>query len=96
MQKTTIRPAYPAQDAAAKSAAGGGRSTPCPSCRGELYRVPRRLMDRIQSVFVPVHRYRCMEMGCAWEGKLRRELGCSASAPRQHMLEPSRMGPPRS
>lgn len=43
----------------------------CPRCKGSIYRVPRRMVDRILSLFVPVHRYRCSVMGCDWEGNLR-------------------------
>lgn len=43
----------------------------CPRCKGSIYRVPRRTVDRILSLFVPVHRYRCSMMGCDWEGNLR-------------------------
>lgn len=43
----------------------------CPRCKGAVYRIPRRFVDLLLSVFVPVHRYRCDEMGCTWEGNLR-------------------------
>lgn len=43
----------------------------CPRCKGSVYRVPRRFVDLLLSVVVPVHRYRCDEMGCNWEGNLR-------------------------
>jgi len=43
----------------------------CPRCNGSVYRVPRRVVDRLLSVFVAVHRHRCDEMGCYWEGNLR-------------------------
>jgi hypothetical protein len=46
-----------------------GRSCPC--CHGPVYRVPRRFVDRCLSLFMPVHRYRCGEMGCSWEGNLQ-------------------------
>ena len=55
---------------------GGGRDTvyssqACPVCAGSLQRVPRNVLDRVWSWFAPVHRYRCAEMGCDWEGCLR-------------------------
>lgn len=43
----------------------------CPRCKGSVYRVPRRFVDLLLSIFVPVRRYRCDEMGCYWEGNLR-------------------------
>lgn len=43
----------------------------CPRCHGMVYRVHRRFLDRCLSVALPVHRYRCGEMGCDWEGNLR-------------------------
>lgn len=43
----------------------------CPRCKGSVYRVPRRFVDLLLSVFVPVRRYRCDELGCSWEGNLR-------------------------
>lgn len=43
----------------------------CPRCEGSVYRVPLRFVDLLLSVFVPVRRYRCDEMGCNWEGNLR-------------------------
>ncbi|WP_211162942.1 hypothetical protein [Aromatoleum diolicum] len=46
-----------------------GRS--CPRCNGSVYRVPRRFVDLLVSALMPVHRYRCDEMGCNWEGNLR-------------------------
>jgi hypothetical protein len=45
-----------------------GRS--CPRCHGPVYRVPRRFVDLCVSLLMPVRRYRCGEMGCAWEGNL--------------------------
>lgn len=46
----------------------------CPRCNSPLYRVPRRLFDRLLSLFVPVRRYRCSarekDFTCKWEGLL--------------------------
>ena len=33
-------------------------------------RVPRRLLDRLLSMFVLVHRYRCPCFSCQWEGNI--------------------------
>ena len=38
----------------------------CPQCGHTLYRVHRRLLDRLASLIVPLHRYRCNE--CGWSG----------------------------
>jgi hypothetical protein len=43
----------------------------CPRCLGVLNRVPRRTLDRLISLLVPVRRYRCCMLACAWEGALR-------------------------
>jgi hypothetical protein len=40
----------------------------CPRCNGFVRRIRRRPIDRLVSVFVPMHRYRCCELGCGWEG----------------------------
>jgi hypothetical protein len=57
------------------SAAGGAchasRGRTCPRCNGSIYRVERRFVDLLVSVLIPVHRYRCGEMGCSWEGNMR-------------------------
>ena len=50
-----------------------GRSLRCPRCQGSLVRVRRRLLDRIISLVSPRHRYRCVAIGCGWEGTLRRK-----------------------
>jgi hypothetical protein len=48
---------------------------PCPLCKGATYRIRRRLADLFVSLFTPVHRYRCTQYCCHWEGNLgvRRE-----------------------
>lgn len=47
------------------------RRPECPRCSGPVLRVRRRIIDRMISLFVPVHRYRCNALGCTWEGNLR-------------------------
>lgn len=44
----------------------------CPEC-GErsLIRIHRRMIDRLLGIFVKVHRYRCQEFPCRWEGRLK-------------------------
>jgi len=51
-----------------------GYSTPgctCPRCNNPAYRVPRRVVDLLVSMFMTVSRYRCHSMECGWEGNLR-------------------------
>lgn len=43
----------------------------CPLCRGQLLRTWRRPVDRFTSFFMPVHRYRCEDFSCQWEGNVR-------------------------
>jgi hypothetical protein len=43
----------------------------CPRCLGGLNRVPRSSLDRLISLVVPVRRYRCRALACAWKGALR-------------------------
>ena len=42
----------------------------CPQCKSDLFRVPRRPIDRLTSLFVPVRRFRCQFFSCHWEGNL--------------------------
>ena len=44
---------------------------PCPLCAEGLIRIRRRTIDRLLSLFVLVHRYRCADGLCGWEGNLR-------------------------
>jgi len=43
----------------------------CPRCSGRVYRIPRRVVDLLSSMFISVSRYRCRSMECGWEGNLR-------------------------
>ena len=43
----------------------------CAECGGNLIRTPRRPIDRVWNLFVPVHRYRCDRFACQWTGNLR-------------------------
>lgn len=54
------------------------REPACPECTGWLYRVRRRLIDRLISLIFPVVRYRCSSMGCDWEGNLRQRQSVRA------------------
>jgi hypothetical protein len=46
----------------------------CPKCGGALIRVHRRPLDRLQSVVLPVRRFRCDAFHCRYEGNLRRTV----------------------
>ena len=72
----------------------------CPRCNAPVFRVSRRLVDVLISVFVPLRRYRCRSMNCGWEGNFR-DKGLYSLDPAQgqrygnnkyHLLESSRMG----
>jgi len=43
----------------------------CPECQGPAERIPRRWIDRLTSLILPRHRYRCRSWVCRWEGNLR-------------------------
>jgi hypothetical protein len=43
----------------------------CPECHSSLNRIRRRFIDRVVSLFYPVHRYHCRSFVCNWEGNLR-------------------------
>lgn len=47
------------------------RGPACPRCNGTAYRVPRRFMDVLMSLFIQVRRYRCDSPDCGWEGNRR-------------------------
>lgn len=40
----------------------------CPRCGGKIHRVHRHNVDRLVNRFLPVHRYRCWNDACKWEG----------------------------
>ena len=42
----------------------------CPTCGEPLLRIPRRAVDRLLSLFSPVHRYRCRNHSCRWQGNI--------------------------
>ena len=46
----------------------------CPRCRSPVYRVPRRWLDVLMSIFQPVRRYHCRSLLCSWKGNLRAAL----------------------
>lgn len=42
----------------------------CPLCHSSMNRIPRRFVDLMLSLFIPVQRYRCRSMKCDWVGNL--------------------------
>lgn len=44
----------------------------CPQCGDTVLRVHRRVIDRLYSLFHPVHRYQCTSLECGWQGNLPR------------------------
>jgi hypothetical protein len=46
------------------------RDLRCPRCQGALIRIRRRPIDRLISLISPRRRYRCVAIGCGWEGAL--------------------------
>ncbi len=52
----------------------------CPDCTARLVRIARRPVDRLQSLFVPVKRYRCRTFMCGWEGNLPWSAGTNTVA----------------
>ena len=55
----------------------------CPQCGDTVLRVPRRVVDRLYSLFHPVYRYQCTSLECGWQGNL----------PRAPLLEPEGLAP---
>ena len=44
----------------------------CPQCGAKVWRVHRQLSDRVASLFRNIHRYRCRDVDCGWEGTIPR------------------------
>jgi predicted RNA-binding Zn-ribbon protein involved in translation (DUF1610 family) len=44
----------------------------CPQCGDTVLRVHRRVIDRLYSLFHPIHRYQCTSLECGWQGNLPR------------------------
>lgn len=59
-----------AVDGPTASARHSAHELACPQCNASVYRVPRRLVDRVISMIVLRHRYRCSSLYCDWEGNL--------------------------
>lgn len=81
-------------------ASGSALGPTCPRCKAPVFRVSRRLVDVLISVFLPVRRYRCRSMSCGWEGNFRvKGLYSMAAGQGQrygdsqyHLIESSQMG----
>jgi hypothetical protein len=51
----------------------------CPRCNLPLFRIPRRPLDFLVSIFAPVRRYGCQGMSCTWSGTLRYRTGLDSA-----------------
>ena len=72
------RPASPRPDTPASDYVFNGPVCRCPECGDTLTRIRRRGVDHLLSALVPVGRFRCLNLLCAWEGNLRdRPMGIS-------------------
>ena len=45
----------------------------CPVCGGYSVRIPRRHIDHFRSLFSLVHRYKCQNYHCQWQGNIRKD-----------------------
>lgn len=52
----------------------------CPGCGSPLERVHRHRLDRFLAIFRSIHRYRCTDPECGWEGLVGREPGAPVPA----------------
>lgn len=85
-----------------KPADGVGLSSQsCPQCGSRLIRISRKPLDRLLSLFAPLHRYRCPSFSCRWEGCLRVAYpsaptapGALSSASEDDAVPPRRSRPP--
>jgi hypothetical protein len=66
---------------------GASSGLRCPRCNGPIWRIKRRLVDRIVSLLTPVRRYHCSNY-CGWEGNLR-DVRVAAAAPSDPVREKS-------
>lgn len=53
----------------------------CELCLGHLVRTPRRTIDHLLNLLVPVYRYRCSRYACQWTGNLRVTAGPTSARP---------------
>jgi len=64
---------YQDSSTAAKNASSGVRKS-CPDCGELLMRIPRRLIDRLTSLFAPIRRYQCRSQRCQWRGNIAAQM----------------------
>ncbi|MDP1534383.1 MAG: hypothetical protein Q8L92_12485 [Rubrivivax sp.] len=69
-QRTDL--ATPTAHAAANMKTLSPQRLACPHCQAPVKRVPRGLIDRLISVFVPIWRFACPAPRCGWTGLVRR------------------------
>ena len=68
----------------------GVRKLMCPNCDAKLIRTPRRPMDRLLSLFIPLQRFRCTHFQCQWVGNIRLDETSPAGLKDQANLSPLR------
>ena len=72
MARDRLRTNLPPADLTSHFERGDPIASECPMCGGVLVRARRRFIDRLLSVFTPVHRFRCINFGCGHECNLGR------------------------
>ncbi|HSD39074.1 MAG TPA: hypothetical protein VLC92_16295 [Rhodocyclaceae bacterium] len=50
---------------------GAAYTQTCPVCHELAYRIPRRFIDHIASLFSNSRRYQCRSFACNWVGNLK-------------------------
>jgi hypothetical protein len=53
----------------------------CPQCGQSLIRIRRRFIDRLTSIVQPVHRFRCRNHTCQWQGNISVKAPAAADTP---------------
>jgi hypothetical protein len=59
------------------------QSHTCPKCNDQVYRVPRRFIDHLFSLVIPLQRYKCLSPQCTWEGNRLKSRKARPQDPRQ-------------
>lgn len=65
----------------------GVRKHLCPCCNANLIRTPRRTIDRLVGLMVPLQRFRCTRFQCQWVGNIRMDEASPAA--RKNQAHPS-------
>ena len=55
---------------------------PCPLCGTPMTRIARTTTDRVLSLVLKAHRFRCTHFSCQWEGMLRPSKAPAAASRR--------------